>query len=272
MFARILVTVVAYLLSATAAMAQCTTYPNNVTNGTTADASQVMANFNYIWTCSGAPLAGPVWIGYTADQGGGQPLQVNGGIFSSGPYVLNVLSGDGWARVTANSTNGIILEGQGSTYDALLYSQGGPVLGAKHDTQAIQLPGYGAGALQTDSSGNVSTTAATFVSGQQNVPSAGTTLTVAHGLGAVPFSLTVVLHCVTAEQGWSVGDEPIVYPGSMAYSGGGYSASGLQAWMDSTNVYLLQGSNGNLYLPNKGTGAQFAITQANWQLIIKARL
>ena len=73
-----------YLMIAGIAVAQtCTAYPNTLTNGTTADANQVMANFNSIQTCANtnlAPLASPHLTGnatiatpasgYALDSGG----------------------------------------------------------------------------------------------------------------------------------------------------------------------------------------------------------
>src|SRR5690348_14647688 len=48
-------------LSATAGIAQnCGPYPNNLTNGQPADATQVMANFNTILNCLNSNVAAPI--------------------------------------------------------------------------------------------------------------------------------------------------------------------------------------------------------------------
>src|SRR6202012_3687656 len=54
-------TLSAFLMSS-AAQASCPGYPYTLTNGTTADASQVMGNFTYIQGCA-APLASPSFTG-----------------------------------------------------------------------------------------------------------------------------------------------------------------------------------------------------------------
>ena len=67
MIRKILALAVMLSFFASAAVAQtCSTLPNNLTNGTTADATQVMANFNSILTCANtnlAPLANPHFTG-----------------------------------------------------------------------------------------------------------------------------------------------------------------------------------------------------------------
>jgi hypothetical protein len=79
-------------LSTASRATTCSAYPNALTNGTTADATQVMANFEAIRTCANtylAPLAGPQFTG-AVGIGTSTPiaaLSVNGstptGVFSS---------------------------------------------------------------------------------------------------------------------------------------------------------------------------------------------
>ncbi len=60
MLKAIVAALAGFVMSAGAAMAQCTV-PNTLTNGTNADATQVMANFNAVLTClNGLPTATPV--------------------------------------------------------------------------------------------------------------------------------------------------------------------------------------------------------------------
>jgi endosialidase-like protein len=59
------------LLFSSSAMALCTSYPNTLTNGTTADATQVMANFNCAALTSGATLSGVSLTGTTSLPGPG---------------------------------------------------------------------------------------------------------------------------------------------------------------------------------------------------------
>ena len=107
-----------------------------------------------------------------------------------------------------------------------------------------------------------------FVSAQQSIPVAGATLTVAHGLGVAPTNNSIILHCITAELGWSIGDQLNVGPTSITQQIGG--ADGLMSYFDATNVYVIQGSGGAIDIFNKGSGVVGSITQANWKLIIEA--
>jgi hypothetical protein len=57
------------LLFSSGAMAACTSYPYTLTNGTTADASQVMANFNCAAKTGGSTLDGTTFTGTSAFSG-----------------------------------------------------------------------------------------------------------------------------------------------------------------------------------------------------------
>ena len=60
------VLVLSFCGGGTAVAQTCTTYPFNLTNGTTADASQVMANFNYVLNCANNQAAASIlrgWLG-----------------------------------------------------------------------------------------------------------------------------------------------------------------------------------------------------------------
>ncbi len=80
-FAR---TVVASALLAGSAHAACPTWPYTLSNGLTADASQIMGDFNSVITCF-APIAGPTFTGYVGigTTSPVTPLNVNGRIFAS---------------------------------------------------------------------------------------------------------------------------------------------------------------------------------------------
>jgi hypothetical protein len=102
-----------------------------------------------------------------------------------------------------------------------------------------------------------------------SLPAAGTTVTLAHGLSAVPTLISIRLTCKTAELGYSVGDTVYVSPisGDTPGTATGY---GLGARVDSTNVYILNGSGG-LPILQKSTGTlAAAATPANWQLDVFA--
>ena len=59
MFKNLLFSILGLLFSITAAEAACSSYPYTLTNGTTADATQVMADFNCAALTLGATLVGP---------------------------------------------------------------------------------------------------------------------------------------------------------------------------------------------------------------------
>jgi hypothetical protein len=103
-----LVTLIGIALVATSmsASALCTSYPNTLTNGTTADASQVMANFNCAALTSGSTINGLTLTGTTTLPGTGVITSTGAvGIQTSSPSAaLDVSSTFG----TFNPTGGSI--------------------------------------------------------------------------------------------------------------------------------------------------------------------
>lgn len=106
-----------------------------------------------------------------------------------------------------------------------------------------------------------------FDSGQQAISNAGG-LTLAHGLGVQPHLLLQILHCVTAEANYSVGDEVAVPLG--AFNNGG-AVAGASAVMDATNITVRMAAQANpYYIANKTTGAATNTTPADWKVIFRA--
>jgi hypothetical protein len=105
----------------------------------------------------------------------------------------------------------------------------------------------------------------TYVSSLVGPPVAYTTYTFAHGLGDVPRNFALYWRCVTADLGWSAGDE-VLHPW---IEGIGDYAGGL--WADATNVYFVVGPQ-NVSLPIKTTGGASPITPASWRMFVKAEL
>jgi hypothetical protein len=103
---------------------------------------------------------------------------------------------------------------------------------------------------------------AVYTSTEQTITAAGT-LTLAHGLGRKPIFVQPRLKCLTAEMGYSVGDEVFTAPFSQNTS------FGLSMVTDATNLTIRYGSSG-LIITNKTTGGSGAITVANWSLIVSA--
>lgn len=101
-----------------------------------------------------------------------------------------------------------------------------------------------------------------YVSAEQTI-TAGTNVTLAHGLSGVPAIVRVVLRCKTAELGYLVNEEVDM---TFQYTFGGGQ---VQTSSDATNVYITFGNNVNLLnklsMPNVTT-----ITYANWRWVVRA--
>ncbi len=159
-------TLLSVAFAPTAWSQSCASYPYTLTNGTTADANQVMANFNCAALLGGANFTGYVGIGVAAPQ---VPLEVSGNIFadsptvggSTGSYLTNAGSVVGGYSVnnTANQTyldfrsNLYMRNTQDSYYTSLSILNNGYV-GINTSTPAVQLEVYGASATPTYSPSN----------------------------------------------------------------------------------------------------------------------
>ena len=87
-----------------------------------------------------------------------------------------------------------------------------------------------------------------------------TTTTQAHGLGSVPAILVITLECLSADNGWSVGDV-ILYP----HMETGLSNAGTIWQMDATNVISYTGTDP---IPgrNKSTRSNVNLTSTKWKV------
>jgi len=104
-----------------------------------------------------------------------------------------------------------------------------------------------------------------FTSANQTI-TAGGALTLAHSLGAMPTLVQLRLKCLTAEFGYSIGDEVITHAGRADGA-----ERGINATPDATNVVIGFGTNANsISVLDKTTRAAAPITNANWALIVKA--
>lgn len=104
-----------------------------------------------------------------------------------------------------------------------------------------------------------------YDSGDQTI-TAGGALTLAHSLGAAPKIVCIFLHCATAEANYSIGDYVLI---DTNY--GVASNVGVGVVPDATNVNIRFGSAANVfYVVDKTTGAQAAITPANWKFVVRA--
>lgn len=104
-----------------------------------------------------------------------------------------------------------------------------------------------------------------FDSAQQTITSGGA-ITVAHGFGALPKLIQILLICTTADAGYSIGD---VVP--VAFNGPANNNNSVGATYDTTNINLRYGSNASVFsYPNKTTGASTALVNGSWRMIVRA--
>ena len=106
-----------------------------------------------------------------------------------------------------------------------------------------------------------------FASAEQTITAAGL-LTVAHGLGSAPSLVKMYAICKTAEYNWSVNQVVEV----TSFASGATGDYGLSWYADSTYIYIRFGSTATNTLlgHNRDTGVVQTLTNANWNLIIKA--
>jgi hypothetical protein len=94
-------------------------------------------------------------------------------------------------------------------------------------------------------------------------PSAGSSLSTAHGFGAVPLIRHAYIQCATAEHGYSVGQTVQLAMGGTSRNDGG------SVWADASNIGVNIGANG-LWVTNPSTNQGEQITAAHWSLFVAA--
>jgi len=107
-----------------------------------------------------------------------------------------------------------------------------------------------------------------FESTQQAVTTNGV-LTIAHGLGVKPKLYMPCLQCVTAEHGYSIGDEISINPG---WTDAGNVNRGISIFPDATNIGIHFASSSSCFtiVPKSAASGQNPITNANWKLVVRA--
>lgn len=103
-----------------------------------------------------------------------------------------------------------------------------------------------------------------FTSSQQTITSAGT-LTIAHGLSAVPNIVQLFLVNQTGEAGYTAGQ---ITPANPALNADSSADGGVSIIVDATNITIRYGSDTNVFrITNATTGAVANLTNANWKAI-----
>lgn len=95
--------------------------------------------------------------------------------------------------------------------------------------------------------------------------SSGNLATFAHGFGSRPAIITIWLKNITAEHGWSVGDQIVISSTSDPSSG---LASGVQVYADDDNIYIRMGT-WSIHALTK-TGGYATLTASRWQIGVGA--
>lgn len=109
---------------------------------------------------------------------------------------------------------------------------------------------------------------AAYSSPAQTITSAGT-LTLAHGLGAVPELVQSRLICVTGEEGYSAGDI-LHHIEAQSYQGANRS-KGVSLVVNATNLVIRYGSSTAAFEAlNKTSGDRVDLTNANWNFAVRA--
>jgi hypothetical protein len=103
----------------------------------------------------------------------------------------------------------------------------------------------------------------TFESAPMDIPAANATLTVAHGLGGIPKFTTISLRCITAEDGWAVGDEVLLGSVHMRTSNYGSTCA-----VNATSFKFK--SLGPFNIHSFNSNSLVDITDGNWRLIFRA--
>lgn len=197
-----------------------------------------------------------------ADGGTGLSSGTSGGVLAfTGSTTL--------ASSAALTANGLVYGGgAGAAPAALSAATNGQIpIGNTGSAPTLAVPTGGAGITVTGGSGSLTIAWTVFVSSEQVITTGGS-LTIAHGLGAIPTLVQARLVCQSAEEGYSVGDELIVN-NLLNSTGGGNDGQALM--LDATNINIRFGNASPVYdILNFSTGNAVSITNANWRLKVYA--
>ncbi|RWI94675.1 MAG: hypothetical protein E5X33_28480 [Mesorhizobium sp.] len=96
-------------------------------------------------------------------------------------------------------------------------------------------------------------------------------ITLAHGFGIKPKLLQLSLICVTAQAGFSPGDELYLGAPSSFYGNDGSGSSvGWTMKTDATNIFIKCGNNVLPNVVNISSGGDSSLTEVNWNMVVRA--
>lgn len=100
-----------------------------------------------------------------------------------------------------------------------------------------------------------------------------------HNLPSAPKRTQLMARCLTAEQGYSIGDEITVDSayvhtawGIYGYGYSGYQPHPINFYSDATKVSAVKSAGSPCLFCHKTTGAEFVPTNANWNLFVRSTL
>lgn len=199
-------------------------------------------------------------VGGTAVLTGNQTITLSGDASGSGATSITVtnakVNGVAYAASPSTNTTPIITASNTATYTAIPNCTD---TAGQHLNYATATSTFSCGTSKTASGTLTTGTALTM-----NPVAANTTQTQAHGLGAEPTFIKVILECLSADLNYSVGDR--INIGSFHISN--TVVSFYQILVDATNVTLITKSSGSITILDKTLRSSNAITVANWKLII----
>lgn len=109
-----------------------------------------------------------------------------------------------------------------------------------------------------------------YVSTNQTITTGGA-LTLTHGLPLPPYIVIGWLICLTAENGYSIGDRVLMNPAEGSVTLGVGNNNGISIVITATTIVLRFGSANPVFINNnKTTGASVTLTNANWALLMSA--
>jgi hypothetical protein len=166
----------------------------------------------------------------------------------------------GWGTLSA-----LIDAAIGATQGQILYRGASGWAALSPGTAGQFLQSQGTGANPQWATVSVGPIGASYTSSDQTL-TAGGSLSLSHGLGAVPKIVTLLLVCQTADEGYSPGDLYLLEPGAQ-----GVTDNGIGITLDSTNIGIRFGATSNSFrIINKSNGLDHQATQSSWKLRVLA--